>query len=377
MNLSRFSTQDLAAGYLPVKELYDYIRIVNPINRQVEIDIHPQFKKNESHTGNCYGFWNQGRTCDNCISFRSYQAADTFVKIEYNGTKLFLITAVSLLIDGQQRVLELLKDITENGFVDIQGQNGKEVSRMVKQINDLIVRDMQTGIYNKRYAYERLPHDLSKGIKERGLAVIFICIDNLEAIKSSYGYAAGDQVINRVTNSITGCCQQEPEAWLARFGEAEFLAVLPHTDSGGAQMLYQQMEHTLKSIQLDWQGNLASIRASLGMHSIEPVNENVMTLDDILAYTDTSIARARELARENRIMPMYDSFFAGFGLSKRECEVAHLLLEGLTNDDIAQTLFISLPTVKKHLSSIYQKSRTTSRAEFLAIFHAFQSSHLG
>jgi LuxR family maltose regulon positive regulatory protein len=42
-------------------------------------------------------------------------------------------------------------------------------------------------------------------------------------------------------------------------------------------------------------------------------------------------------------------------LTERELEVLHLLAERLTNPEIAQRLFISLPTVKSHTSSIYGK----------------------
>jgi LuxR family maltose regulon positive regulatory protein len=50
-------------------------------------------------------------------------------------------------------------------------------------------------------------------------------------------------------------------------------------------------------------------------------------------------------------------------LSEREMEVLHLLAEGLSNKEIAQQLFISLPTVKSHTRSIYGKLAVHSRRE--------------
>lgn len=50
-------------------------------------------------------------------------------------------------------------------------------------------------------------------------------------------------------------------------------------------------------------------------------------------------------------------------LTERETEVLHLLAEGMTNKDIAQTLILSVRTVEAHLRSIYGKLDVGSRTE--------------
>jgi DNA-binding NarL/FixJ family response regulator len=54
------------------------------------------------------------------------------------------------------------------------------------------------------------------------------------------------------------------------------------------------------------------------------------------------------------------------GLSPRELEVVMLTARGRTNAEIAQELFISVGTVKTHLSSIHAKLNTRNRVEIAA-----------
>ena len=59
------------------------------------------------------------------------------------------------------------------------------------------------------------------------------------------------------------------------------------------------------------------------------------------------------------------SLLASFGLSLREREIALLLLDGLSNDDLVSRLTISPNTLKTHLRHIYQKTGTANRRELI------------
>lgn len=57
--------------------------------------------------------------------------------------------------------------------------------------------------------------------------------------------------------------------------------------------------------------------------------------------------------------------FEEFDLTRRERQVADLLLRGKSADEISTELSISPNTAKVHIQRIYRKSNVTSRAEFL------------
>jgi len=52
-----------------------------------------------------------------------------------------------------------------------------------------------------------------------------------------------------------------------------------------------------------------------------------------------------------------------YGLSPREAEVAALVMEGHSNKEIGDALFISLDTVKRHVTNVYRKTGAKNRVQ--------------
>lgn len=56
-------------------------------------------------------------------------------------------------------------------------------------------------------------------------------------------------------------------------------------------------------------------------------------------------------------------------LSEREKEVVFFILEGLTNHEIGNKLFIEEKTVKFHLTSIFKKKNVKNRSELIVEYY--------
>jgi len=63
----------------------------------------------------------------------------------------------------------------------------------------------------------------------------------------------------------------------------------------------------------------------------------------------------------------FDSLCVKFDISPREKEIIREICNGLSNQQIADKLFISLQTVKDHSSRIYSKINCSSRAQLIAL----------
>jgi two-component system sensor histidine kinase ChiS len=87
----------------------------------------------------------------------------------------------------------------------------------------------------------------------------------------------------------------------------------------------------------------------------------IMTVDEILEVHDELVA----------------AFFTSMSFSERETQIGELLLQGKSNQEIADTVFVSRNTVKFHLKNIFQKADVQNRMEILHKFVVFRQKHSG
>jgi ATP/maltotriose-dependent transcriptional regulator MalT len=76
----------------------------------------------------------------------------------------------------------------------------------------------------------------------------------------------------------------------------------------------------------------------------------------------TSPAETRDQAKA----PLIETVAPTDELTPREAEVLQLLAEGLSNQQIADRLYVSLSTVKTHISNLYSKLGAERRTQALA-----------
>jgi DNA-binding CsgD family transcriptional regulator len=73
--------------------------------------------------------------------------------------------------------------------------------------------------------------------------------------------------------------------------------------------------------------------------------------------------------------PDFDSslehFIDHYDISKRETEIVHLIASGKSNQEISDSLFISLQTVKDHVHHIYLKTGVKNRVQLTNLIRTF------
>jgi len=91
---------------------------------------------------------------------------------------------------------------------------------------------------------------------------------------------------------------------------------------------------------------------------------NIISIIYVVQYflSRTAIVRAPTITQE---------FIKKYSISEREREIIELIIKGYSNKQIAETLFISLQTIKNHVYNIFRKVGVESRTKLIEKINNF------
>jgi len=155
---------------------------------------------------------------------RSYIENESFVKIEFNGEKLYIVMSVPVEIGSEKLVIELLKDVTGKIFIeDIDLLDVKSTYQKINKLNELVVKDSLTGLYNRRFIDERLDVEIIRAsFSKNYFSIAMADIDHFKKVNDTYGHTAGDKALQTFADIIRKNIRSESD-WTARYGGEEFL----------------------------------------------------------------------------------------------------------------------------------------------------------
>lgn len=90
-----------------------------------------------------------------------------------------------------------------------------------------------------------------------------------------------------------------------------------------------------------------------------------MATQFIRVKTKTVIVEKKVIVTHSDKFKPDDAELKNLNLSSREYEVLQLLAKGYSNADIAKKLFLSINTIKTHVSNLYQKVDVKSRTQVI------------
>jgi NarL family two-component system response regulator LiaR len=144
---------------------------------------------------------------------------------------------------------------------------------------------------------------------------------------------------------------------------------MPRLDGISAAQRIRQLRPHTQILALTSFSDDARIQAALEAGMIGYLLKNIpanQLCDAIRSAADGKSTLAPEAAQA-LIQASVRSHQPGFDLTERELEVLALMVDGLTNAQIAQALAISLSTAKFHVSTILSKFNAGSRTEAVSL----------
>ncbi|MDD4711318.1 MAG: diguanylate cyclase [Eubacteriales bacterium] len=344
------------------EKVFDHIRLVDPVSKKVLAHINNRTKEAVDISQKCHAFFGRSTACENCTSMLAVGRREQVVKVDYADPGIFIALAEPVEYKKKWYVVEILKDITASGIMGMEGEEAVAMNRLLERRNSMLFRDTLTRIYRENFIDTRLPHDLYRVHSEgRTMALFLVSIQNLKEINEKCGTETGDHVLKECAGVLKIICKK-PEAWSARYTGSEFVTVTFDPDETRALHACRRLHDRLRKIRLP-KGCGTNAVFTIGFYITRGQN---MTPEKLISAARRNIFYPFEDRALGEKAALLQKAFPDSAFAVREWEVAALLLAGKSNLEMAQTLFVGLSTVKKHVAGIFDKSQVKTRAQFVA-----------
>jgi len=157
--------------------------------------------------------------------------------------------------------------------------------------------DPLTGLDGRPTILERLRTEAAEARRyAHPLAIVLLDIDDFAVFNHVHGLAAGDELLREIALRLR-LRTREADA-LGRLGGDAFLAILPHTDEGGAATFAEALRGQIVGRPLELSIGETRVSVSIGIALMRPGME--LSDDGLLASVEEALASARA-AGSNRI----------------------------------------------------------------------------
>lgn len=293
--------ETMQAGVLVLDEQNRVVDINPAAQRLLDTSIEASLGKS---AGDVFSVWPELVNC-----FRETQ--ETHVEIALREPRFrFLELNITPIFNRQTRFtgrLITLVDITARKRIegDLQHANEQlraqlvEIESLHADLREQAVRDMLTGLFNRRYLTETLERELAQAERTKSpLSVVMMDIDHFKDFNDTYGHKAGDDLLQNLGEFLRANTRIGDVA--CRYGGEEFVVIMPGAPIMVAFKRAEQWVQAFRDTGIS-DGN-QTMRATLSA-GVSVFPENGTTADEVLRTADLALYTAKAAGR-NRVAPV-------------------------------------------------------------------------
>lgn len=161
---------------------------------------------------------------------------------------------------GNTFVCLIIKDVTDIVRCKRQIEEMKDMTQTLAAIAN---HDTLTSIYNRDYVEKQLKIEFNRAKRYNSeFSIILFDIDHFKKVNDTYGHLAGDEVLKKVSRSVTGLLRDSDI--FGRFGGEEFIIILPNATEDASKIVTEKLRQAIESLTTRFISSDIRVTISLG-----------------------------------------------------------------------------------------------------------------
>ena len=197
---------------------------------------------------------------------------------------------------------DLIKTPVDKNELVIRAKSLLKIKELRDKLTQVSTTDELTGLHNRKYLHERLEQEMSRA-KRYGtkLSCLLFDLDFFKVVNDIYGYDWGDVLLRSIADKLKQLIRKEDI--LTRYGDEEFLLILPNTSEENAYLFAERFRRDIERMEFipagEEERHPITISGGISTYPcLENVDEDVNT---IIRYAEHALYNAKKRGK-NKIV---------------------------------------------------------------------------
>ncbi|MCG8608138.1 sensor domain-containing diguanylate cyclase [bacterium] len=167
--------------------------------------------------------------------------------------------------------------------------------QIYEHTKELSITDDLTGIFNRRYFYQRFEREIQRAKRyKHSLSILMLDLDNFKTYNDINGHIQGDEVLKRVAIVLEKILRKTD--LIARFGGEEFIIMLPEISTDQSGQVANKLRQKIEKTTFDHEETLPGGRITISIgFSVFP--QDSREPQKLIQFADEALYRAKSMGR--------------------------------------------------------------------------------
>ena len=190
---------------------------------------------------------------------------------------------------------DMIKTPVDNDELLIRAKSMLKIRDLREKLLQVSTTDELTGLHNRKYLHERLEQEISRA-KRYGtkLSCLLFDLDFFKVVNDIYGYDWGDVLLRSIADKLKQLIRKEDI--LTRYGDEEFLLILPNTSEENAFLFAERFRRDIEKMEFIPAGEEERhpITISGGISTYPCLEDTDEDVNTIIRYAEHALYNAKK-----------------------------------------------------------------------------------